>query len=214
MLFHELQHHSFGACGTVNLRRKDMPKELQATTMKKGDVLCYTSGIYSAIKRRDKKDVAVLFTIHSGRIYDTGKIDRKTKEVVKNPEAVIQYKAKMGGVDRLDQKIKPYECLRKSVRWYRKLFFHLMDITLVNAHIVYEKSGDEKCSLLQFRHTVIHGLLEKYAMERKLSKGGRPSKTDPPVRLTERHFPTHNPPTAKKKFPSSLLQKKRNEVGM
>jgi hypothetical protein len=61
----------------------------------------------------------------------------------------------MGGVDRFDQKIKPYECLRKSVRWYMKLFFHLMDITIMNAHIVYKKSGGEKCSLLQFRHKVL-----------------------------------------------------------
>jgi len=204
MLFQELQHHGFGACGTVDLRRKETPKELQATTMKKGDVLCCTSGIYSAIKWQDKKDVAVLSTIHRGRICDTGKIDRKTKEVVKKPEAVIEYNANMGCVDILDQKLKPYECLRKSVRWYRKLFFHFMDITLVNAHTVYEKSGGKKCSLLQFRYKIIHGLLEKYAMERKSFKGGRPSKTDPPARLTERHFPTHIPPTAKKKFPTRV----------
>jgi len=57
---------------------------------------------------------------------NTGKIDRKTKEVVKKPEAVIEYNANMGGVDILDQKLKPYECLRKSVRWYRKLFFHFI----------------------------------------------------------------------------------------
>ena len=70
-----------------------------------------------------------------------------------------------------------------------------MDITLVNAHIVYKKSGGEKCSLLQFRHKVIHGLLEKYAIERKSFKGGRPSKTDPPARLTEtlpNSYPTHS----------------------
>ena len=36
ILFHELQHHSFRACGTVDSQRKEMPKELQATTMKKG----------------------------------------------------------------------------------------------------------------------------------------------------------------------------------
>jgi len=97
--------------------------------------------------------VALLSTIHRGRICDTGKIDRKTKEVVKKPEAVIEYSANMGGVDRLDQKIKPYKCLRKGVRWYRKLVFHLMDITVVNADIVYEKNGGEKCSVLQFRQS-------------------------------------------------------------
>jgi hypothetical protein len=69
----------------------------------------------------------------------------------------------------------------------------------VNANTVYDKSGGEK-----FRHKVIHGLLEKYAMERK---------SDPPAHLTERHFPAHIPPTAKNSVPS-LSQKKRNEVGM
>src|SRR5215469_14771270 len=64
------------------------------------------SGIYSAIKWQDKKYVALLSTIHRVRICDTGKIDRKTKEVVKKPDAVIEYSANMGGVDRLDQKIK------------------------------------------------------------------------------------------------------------
>jgi hypothetical protein len=87
--------------------------------------------------------------------------------VVKKHEAVIEYSAIMGGVDWLDLNIKPYGFLRKSVRWYRKLFFHLMNITILNAHVVYEKIGGEKCILMQFQRKVIRGLLEKYAMERK-----------------------------------------------
>ena len=51
-----------------------------------------------------------------------------------------------------------------------------MDITAE-----YGKSGREKCTLLQFRHEVIRGLLEKYAIKRKAVKRGRPSKTDPPI---------------------------------
>jgi hypothetical protein len=45
MPFHQLQHYNFRACGTADLQSKEMPKELQAAKMKKGDVLCYTSGI-------------------------------------------------------------------------------------------------------------------------------------------------------------------------
>jgi hypothetical protein len=44
MLLHELQHYSFGACGTVDLQRKEMPKELQAAKMKKGIVLWCCNG--------------------------------------------------------------------------------------------------------------------------------------------------------------------------
>jgi hypothetical protein len=44
VLFHQLQHYNSGACGTADLQRKEMPKELKAAEMKKGDVICYTPG--------------------------------------------------------------------------------------------------------------------------------------------------------------------------
>ena len=99
-----------------------MPKELRTTKLKKGNVLCYTLGVYSAIKWHDKKDVGMLSTYHRGRVCETKKIDRKTKEELWKPEAVIVYNANMSGVDRLDQKIKPYKCLRKVSDCIRSCF--------------------------------------------------------------------------------------------
>ena len=109
----------------------------------------------------------MLSTYHRKKVCEVGKIHRKTKEALKKTEAVIENNANMSGVDILDQKIKPYKCLRKSVRWYKKLFFHLMYITVVNAQTAYGKSGRDKCTLLQFRHEDIRGLQEKYAIKRK-----------------------------------------------
>ena len=48
----------------------------------------------------------MLSTHHRGRVCEKGKIDRKTKEALKKPEAVIEYNANMDGIDRLDQKNK------------------------------------------------------------------------------------------------------------
>ena len=51
------------------------------------------------------------------------------------PVSIDSYNKHMGGVDRLDQLIEPYDCTttRKTVKWYRKLAMHLIQLTVLNA---------------------------------------------------------------------------------
>ena len=47
------------------------------------------------------------------------------------------YNASMGGVDVIDQKTAAYQLNRKSkFRFYLRMFFDLIDIAIVNSHIV------------------------------------------------------------------------------
>jgi len=74
------------------------------------------------------------------------------------------------------------------MKWYKKLAFHLLQVTLLNAHILYSKSGGDK-SFLQFSHDVIADLI--------LSGDVAPTdKVDSVVRLMERHFPEKLQPSA------------------
>ena len=63
---------------------------------------------------------------------------KREKSAVACPNIVKMYNANMGGVDILDQKTATYRLDRKSSggRYYLRLFFDLMDIACVNAHIV------------------------------------------------------------------------------
>jgi len=44
------------------------------------------------------------------------------------------------------------------MKWYRKLSFHLLQMALLNAHILYVKTGGTK-TFLQFSHHVIADLI-------------------------------------------------------
>jgi hypothetical protein len=73
---------------------------------------------------------------------ETDRKDGQTKQPIVNPSCVIGYNKNMGAVDRTDMVISSIECVRKSLKWYRKFFLHLLDITLLNPHALFNvKTG-------------------------------------------------------------------------
>ena len=67
------------------------------------------------------------------------KISDKWETVeVKQPMAIHKYNAFMNGVDKSDQILNTNNVLRKCVRWWKTLFFHMIDIALVNGYILFQ----------------------------------------------------------------------------
>lgn len=193
-----LQSHNTGACGTVKSNRKDMAKFPKT---KKGDCHARCTDTLLAVKWHDKREVHMLSTIHDPIMVATGKIDRKSGEPIFKPECVLKYNESMGAVDKTDMQISFNESARKSLKWYKKFFFHLLDISVLNSYILYQMVTGKKPQLGKFRLEVIRQLLEEHHTPRTQSKGGRPSLGENPLRLTERHFCTFIPPTANKQHP-------------
>lgn len=106
----------------------------------------------------------------------------------------------MGGVDRVDQLLQYYSFLRKSIKWYKKVAFHLFDVALLNSQILWMKAHpDAKMTGLEFRMTVVEQIIHKTGADPSAScKGGRPSGSVLPTRLTARHFPSLIPPTERR----------------
>ncbi|KAJ8938228.1 hypothetical protein NQ314_011557 [Rhamnusium bicolor] len=106
----------------------------------------------------------------------------------------------MGAVDRSDMMLSSTECVRRTVKWYKKVFLHLLDIAIFNSHALYQTSIGNKISLQAFQMKVIDQILEKYHSQIYSHQTGRKcSQGDNPLRLTARHFPSQVPPTEKKK---------------
>ena len=188
--------HKTDIYGTMRVHRKEVPSEMQKAKLKKGEIIAFQRGKVMVMKWRDKKDICLLSTVHNPEKVRTDKIGKDGNNIVK-PKVVVDYNDTMGGVDRLDQHLHDYPVTRKrGKKYYKKIFFHLLDISIYNAFVLYQKDGGKKHHL-DFRLT----LVEAYHSESKTTKLGRPKKPGP-LRLTERHFPDYIPPTEKKAAPT------------
>ena len=119
-----------------------------------------------------------------------------TEISARQSQPVADYNKYMGGVDRTDQLLKPYEVPRKTLKWYKKVAIHFMQLSLLNSFIVYLKDGGRK-PFLGFQRKVIAALLFENGNGADLEI----PREDNIIRLTERHFLSLVPATASKQKP-------------
>ena len=139
-LFSELHYLETFCCGTVCSLRKNLPIEVTKVKLKnKGDCVFRRNGPLLCLawkeKKKAKKNVTMLTTIHEAVMVETGKTDFFGNKVEK-PEAVYYYCGRMGGVDLSDQLLNYYSFLRKSIKWSRKLLIHQLNLLILNAYIL------------------------------------------------------------------------------
>lgn len=184
ILFEQLFELKTNACGTVRPSRKGLPylKDKLAA----GETKSYFTKDMMALKWKDKREVFILSSLHDDSFENSKKINSKNNEFFQKPKCIIDYSNNMGGVDRNDMQISFSECVRKSVKWYKKVFFHILDITVRNAYVLYKLNTGKILQLSDFRLEIINSLLEIYGVSRK--RIGRPAK-NPSFRLIQRHFP-------------------------
>jgi len=137
-LFDYLHHRQTTASGTMRSNRVPLPVRQSAPEV--GQSVAFRSGPLLCLKYKDKKDKYMLSTYHSeemvkpprSRGRPTSEAEAKLK-----PQCIVDYNSNMGSIDRQDAIIQPYSAARKSMKWYRKLSFHLLQMALLNSHILY-----------------------------------------------------------------------------
>lgn len=175
-------------CGTVMKNRAGMPKNFPSEQLNHGEMkTCQKNGI-SVFTWKDKKEVNLISTMSDNTFTETTKKDKKINEFIRKPTCVVQYNKHIGGVSICDSVILAYPSMHKSTKWYKKVFFHMIDISLYNAWIIYKALGNN-VPLLEFRHDVVQALLRKHHVPRIIN---RKRSGENPLRLTERHFPALN----------------------
>ena len=105
------------------------------------------------------------------------------------PVAVDAYNQYMLGIDRLDQRMSYYQFTRKSVWWWRKVYFWMLDVVVVNSFILYSTHTDarRKLSHREFRRELVMSLCEPL---RGIAPHRQPHVRDNTLeRLRGRHFP-------------------------
>jgi hypothetical protein len=77
------------------------------------------------------------------------------------PQVVLDYNKMRQGSDLSDQIAACYACLRRSIKWYRKVGFELIFRTaIVNSYLIYnENYATSNITVLQVRESLVRSLL-------------------------------------------------------
>ena len=92
------------------------------------------------------------------------------------PLPVKLYNQYMGGVDPADSRRKLYSCSRKSRRWWMCLFYFLVDVSVINSHVLTQESP--QCFKLLLKEYVLK--LTEEMMSQHNSRKWKGTATSPP----------------------------------
>ena len=187
------------ATATVRAKRKNMPVLKHDKWIKSGEHDWFSSNHLSAIKWMDNKSVILLSNYFNPK--ETQQIERrvkgsKDKVKVACPSVIQEYNQFMGGVDLSDQMKVTYEVDRRSkFRFYLRIFFDFLDITVVNSKILYNKiESAPSLSSLDFRYSIAQTMIRKFSSRKRAVLLSRPSKRsrDPSFDIVD-HLPDFAP---------------------
>ena len=199
-LYVHLYEKGIMACGTVRTNRKGFPKEL----VKKGKQACgfydfRTNGPLLACAWYDRRMVYLLSSIHvaegaAGPSTVSRRGEGGVRMDVPCPPAVIDYIKYMRGVDRGDQLIELYNAGRRSKKWWKRLFFHLLECYILNAHVIYKsvlatRASTKIYDLLQFRMELAKQLIDGKSFRHRRSRGSLTSEKEDRLDSSLYHLP-------------------------
>lgn len=108
----------------------------------------------TAVQWRDNKIVNIASTFVGELEKNIVKrFDKKLnkKIEVSRPNIIQMYNSNMGGVDLIDSMIARYRIIMRTKKWYIKIFYHLLDMTVVNSWLLYKKVKNQNITLAAFR---------------------------------------------------------------
>jgi len=117
-----------------------MPKDLKPKTLSlnHGDIQVRTKGDLTAVVWREKRGVCLLTNIRDPPT--EGNYCDEHRNAIK-PAIEGDYNCHMGHVDNADMMANSYTAGRQTWKWTKKLFFHLLDLAVVNSYILFHVVG-------------------------------------------------------------------------
>ena len=153
--------------------------DIKAAKPAKGESVLVSNGPLMIIKHHDKRQVTLCSTVHTGEIVDTGKVFHATKEPITKPDCIVDYNKFMGSVDRSHHMVQYFAFGRKTLKWYKKVIMHLMDLCTTQAYILYRTHTDNPVPHRVFNIDLIQQILNTIKLPEVSAAGG--PRTNPVV---------------------------------
>ena len=137
----------------------------------------------TAILWRDKRDVCMLTNTHNAPA--EGNFCNEGRKAIKL-QIMMDYNHHMGYVDKGDRMANSYSISRRTFKWAKKLFFHLLDLDILNSYILHSSCRGKKMSHRDLRYTLVRNMLACAGPERRVPRQlGRPPNVESHVARLE-----------------------------
>ncbi|XP_063846394.1 uncharacterized protein LOC135092107 isoform X1 [Scylla paramamosain] len=177
-LFHYLYTKKVGACGVVKPDLKYCPKFDDITRRKS---VAYHANNVLALKWQEQESVYLLSTVHEWQAASKSK-----------PLAIVNHRnnTRIFGI----ADIQTHTGEIGVFKWYKELFFHLLDLAVLNTYALIAMKTGTKSKYRVFHQRLTKQILEKFMNETKEPKGcsanSEAEKVSIPLRfrLSKGHF--------------------------
>ena len=197
LLLIKLKEKRFLATATIRadrLKGCPLPKDKELVKQGRGSTAfkCDANSGLTILKWHDNKCVQVCSNHSDPSAMSTIKRWDKVRKKhvnIKCPNTIKEYNESMGGVDLADMLISVYRTHFKTKRWYLKILFHCIDISKVNAWLLYRCHANQMnvperqhVSLLKFISAIADGLVRGGKVKNDVGRPRKRRATDtPPV---------------------------------
>lgn len=150
--------------GTVNRIRQEIPPSTRQMHRNEftTQVFSSTGATLTVYAPKRKKTVYVLSSMHS-----TIETQKTTK---KKPNTITLYNTTKCGVDVMDQMVREYTVRAATRRWPVAVFYNMIDIAALNAHVLYQLCTGRKERRVDFLFELARELAHSHVGMKKAQK--------------------------------------------
>ena len=145
-------------CGTLRAARKNNPRKVVRRKLGKGEMVWARNETAVVCKWKNKRYMLTISNKYKAELEHV--TNRRDKEKMK-ASTVTDYNLGMSGIDRSDQILPYYQGLRRTVRWYKKIGFHFLEIYMHNAFHLFECHQPQSSTVfIDFLNDAVKSLLQ------------------------------------------------------
>ena len=170
-LLHELSKCKIGCVGTAKKNRilssstSELPSKLE-----KGELKYYSNSPDNSLLLciwQDRGTVRLLSNVHQPITTVVKETKLGSSKHFQKPEMAIEYVKYGKAVDLCNQLSTVYRYPHKSRKWWKTVFFHMLQITITNSYIMYREISNSKISHLEFYKIIVKNLLGEETRQSK-----------------------------------------------
>ncbi|XP_066982177.1 piggyBac transposable element-derived protein 4-like [Macrobrachium rosenbergii] len=153
-----LDEDKLTAVGTLRKNKREIPLEFLDVKKRgrRSSMFKFSNKItlVSYVPDTKKENVVLLSSMHlDDKIDPTSGDDKK-------PDIITFYNATKGGVDMVDQMAGEYDTSRNSRRWPLTVFYCLLNVSTINAYVLYSHKPENKLKRRFFIKSISMQLIE------------------------------------------------------